>query len=89
MADAGGGAVSKGAQQRLAYKHSTWDIGTYFGAGSVCVNLHFDGKTYHRHDYIGIFPRWIRIGWYVRSIERESGIREWTKRYVEQRPINE
>lgn len=57
----------------MDYKEEKWDIGCYYGERSVCVNLHYDGKTYHRHDYFSIFPRWLRIGWYVRSIEKESG----------------
>lgn len=60
-----------------------WSIGTYYGDNSVCVNLKFNGKKFHRHDYgVSIIPRFIRVGWYIRQIEKESGIREQTKKAI-------
>ena len=50
-----------------------WGIGTYCGADSVCVNYErADGKRFHRHDYGGILPRFIRLGMAIRSIEKEE-----------------
>jgi len=48
-----------------------WEIGTYLGAGTVCVNYSLNGKSYHRSDYGGILPRWLRIGLAIRSINKE------------------
>ena len=65
------------------YKEQQWRIGEYCpNADSVCVNLDYEGRRYHRHDYGSIWPRWVRIGWFVRSIERESRCVEESRIYV-------
>ena len=52
-----------------------WSIGHYCGDSSICVNLTFRGKTYHRSDYgHSIIPRFIRLGWAIASLEKESGL---------------
>lgn len=56
-------------------KHEKWSIGHYYSDDSICVNLEFDGKTFHRHDNgFGPIPRFIRLGWAIVSLERESGL---------------
>ena len=49
-----------------------WKIGTYLGAGTICVNYTLHGKSFHRSDYGGILPRWLRIGLAIRSITKEA-----------------
>ena len=68
----------------MKYKKVQWEIGTYCGKNSVCINMEYNGKAYHRHDYMGILPRWMRIGWYIRQIERESGCKKYSDKYVKQ-----
>ncbi len=56
----------------------SWSIGCYYGSRSICVNLDFDGASYHRSDYgLSPIPRFIRLGWAIASIERESGLRSY------------
>lgn len=66
---------------------AVWEIAHYCGSKSICVNLFYKGKNYHRHDYGGFLPRWIRIGWYVRSIQNESGMEQdyrlWEREHYE------
>lgn len=68
----------------LEYKKEEWNIGCYFSDDSVCINLKYDGKDYHRHDNGGILPRWVRMGWYIWRIEKESGCRKDAAEYVKQ-----
>ena len=68
----------------MKYKEAVWSIGTYGdGAGSLCVNLDFDGRRFHRHDFGGVLPRFIRLGKFITELERESGCRESDKEYLE------
>jgi hypothetical protein len=64
------------ARKRMALpKSEKWSIGHYYGDSSLCVNLEFDGRRYHRHDHgVSLIPRFIRLGWAITSIERESGL---------------
>lgn len=50
-----------------------FEIGAYCGPQSLCVNYNANGVMLHRHDYgFWPIPKFIRIGWYVRSIQREA-----------------
>lgn len=56
-----------------SYSGIRWDIGTYSGAGSICVNVEFKGKCYHWHDYGSLIPRFMRLGWIIERMQEISG----------------
>ena len=58
----------------MEYHGEQWDIGTYCGEETVCVNLRYNGINYHRHDYGGFLPKKLRIGRYIRQVRKEAGV---------------
>ena len=62
----------------MQIKNEKWSIGHYYADSSICVNLEFDGGKFHRHDHgHSLIPRFIRLGWAIASIERESGLLDY------------
>ena len=66
------------------FKRDKWEIGHYIGNNSICINLEFNGKKYHRHDYgVSLIPRFIRLGYLITKLEKESGILKYRNEILE------